>query len=103
VVASDADTLRMTLDDGRVVDYGLTGPIVPRFSEYRVFMLDLGRDLDQRVELLRDDKGIAEEKRSPIEIKMMRCNEDFPPVLPSQGPQARRSPVEECLKKAGSQ
>jgi hypothetical protein len=103
VVASEADTLRMTLDDGRVVDYGLTGPIVPGFHEYRVFMLDLGRDLDRRVELLRDDKTIAEEKRSPIAIKMMRCGEDFPPVLPSQGAQGRRSQLDECLKKAGSQ
>jgi hypothetical protein len=103
VVASVADTLRMTLDDGRVVDYGLTGPIVPGFPEYRVFMLDLGRDLDQRVELLRDDKRIAEEKRSPIEIKMMRCDEHFSPVLPSQGDQGRTSSLDECLKKAGSQ
>lgn len=103
VVASEADTLRMTLDDGRVVDYGLTGPLVPGFHEYRVFMLDLGRDLDQRLELRRDDRTIAEEKRSPAEIRMMRCDEDFPPVLPSQDSQGRRSPLDECLKKAGSQ
>ena len=103
VVTSEADTLRMTLDGGRVVDYGLTGPIVPGFPEYRVFMLDLGRDLDEQLELLRDDQTIAEEKRSPIEIKMMRCNEDFPPVLPSQSAQDPSSPLDECLKKAGSQ
>ena len=103
VVASEADTLRMTLDDGRVVDYGLTGPIVPGFPEYRVFMLDLGRDLDQRFELRRDDKTIAEEKRSPVEIRMMRCDEDYPPALPGQDSQGRRSQFDECLKRAGSQ
>jgi hypothetical protein len=100
VVASKADTLRMTLDDGRVVDYGLTGPLVPGFHEYRVFMLDLGRDLDQRLELRRDDKTIAEEKRSPAEIRMMRCDEDFTPVLPTQGSQGRKSPLEQCLERA---
>ena len=103
LVDSEADTLRMTLDGGRVVDYGLTGPIVPGFHEYRVFMLDLGRDLDQRLELRRDDKTIAEEKRSPFEIRMMRCDEDFPPVLPTQDSQGRRSQLDECVKKAGSQ
>jgi hypothetical protein len=103
IVASEADTLRTTLDDGRVVDYRLAGPIVPGFDEYRVFILDLGRDLDQRLELRRDDKTIAEEKRSPVEIRMMRCDEDFPPVLPTQGSQGGRSQLDECLKKAGSQ
>lgn len=100
ILASEADTLRMTLDDGRVVDYGLTGPVVPGFPEYRVFMLDLGPDLDQRLELRRDDKTIAEEKRSPIEIKMMRCDEDFPPVQPSQDAPGRKSPLDQCLEKA---
>jgi hypothetical protein len=100
VVASEADTLRMTLDDGRVVDYGLTGPIVPGFHEYRVVMLDLGRDLDQRLELRRDDKTIAEEKRSPVEIKMMRCEEDFPPALPSQDSPGGKSPLGQCLERA---
>jgi hypothetical protein len=100
VVTSEADTLRMTLDDGRVVDYGLTGPLVPGFHEYRVFMLDLGRDLDQRLELRRDDKTIAEEKRSPAEIRLMRCDEDIPPVLPSQDASGRKSPLDQCLEKA---
>jgi hypothetical protein len=103
IVASEADTVRMTLDDGRVVEYRLGGPIVPGFDEYRVFMLDLGRDLDQRLELRRGDKTIAEEKRSPVEIRMMRCDEDFPPVLPTQDSQGRRSQLDDCVKKAGSQ
>ena len=103
IVASEADTVRMTLDDGRVVEYRLAGPIVPGFDEYRVFMLDLGRDLEQRLELRRGDKTIAEEKRSPVEIRMMRCDEDFPPVLPTQYSQGRRSQLDDCVKKAGSQ
>lgn len=103
VVSSEADTLRITLDDGRVIDYRLTGPKVPGFDEYRIFMLELGRALDQRLELLRDGKTIAEEKRSPAEIMGMRCEEDFPPALPTQESQGRGSQRDDCLKRAGSQ
>jgi hypothetical protein len=97
VVDSKADELRMTLEDGRVVPYGLTGPLVPGFPRYRVFMLDLGRELYQRLELRLSDKVLAEETLSPDEIRLLRCTEVFPPVQPSQ---ARRSPVEECLQRA---
>jgi hypothetical protein len=100
VVASEADSLRMTLDDGRVANYALTGPVVPGFPKYRVFMLDLGRDLDRLLELRRDDKTIAEEKRSPVEIRMMRCEEDFPPALPSQDAPGEKSPLDQCLERA---
>lgn len=102
VLASRGDLLRMTLDDGRVVTYELDGPVVPGFSSYRVFMLDLGRDLYERLELVQGDKVIAEEKVSPAEIRMMRCNEDFPPAMPSADARERRSPLDECLKKARS-
>ena len=97
VVDSKAGELRMTLEDGRVVPYGLTGPLVPGFPQYRLFMLDLGRELYQRLELRLSDKVLAEETLSPGEIRLLRCTEVFPPMQPSQ---ARRSPVEECLRRA---
>jgi len=101
-VASGNDRLQVTTDDGRVATYGLTGPIVPRFPGYRVFMLDLGRSLYRRLELLAHDQVVAEEELFPAEIRSLRCNEG-PPVLPSQGSQGRRSPLHKCLEKAGSQ
>jgi len=100
VVSSEGDSLRLTLDGGRVVAYELTGPKVPGFPEYRVFMLDLGRDLDQQQELLRDGKTLAEERRSPEEMRMLRCEEDFPPALPSQDRLGQSTPVVDCFERA---
>jgi hypothetical protein len=101
VVASGNDRLQVTTEDGRVATYGLTGPVVPGFPGYRVFMLDLGRSLYRRLELLAHDKVVAEETLSPAEIRSVRCNEN-PPVLPSQDSQGRRS-LHKCLQRAGSQ
>jgi hypothetical protein len=101
-VASSNDRLQVTTDDGRVATYGLTGPVVPEFPGYRVFMLDLGRSLYRRLELLAHDQVVAEESLSPTEIRSLRCNEG-PPVLPSQGSQGRRSPLQKCVQRAGSQ
>jgi hypothetical protein len=98
LVASEADNLRMTLDDGRVEDIALTGPVVPDFPKYRVFMLDLDRDLYRRLELRRGDEVIAEEKVSDAEIRLMRCEDSGPPALPSQGEQRRH--VDQCLERA---
>jgi hypothetical protein len=104
VLASRADRLRMTLDDGRIVTYDLAGPLVPGLPDYRVFMLDLGRGLYERLELSQGEKVIAEERRSRAEIKMMRCQEDFPPVLPFSDSRSRRGngPLAECLDRAKS-
>ena len=104
VLASEGDQLRMTLDSGRVITYTLSGPLVPGFPDYRVFMLDLGRDLYERLELLRGDKVIAEEKKSPGEIESMRCFERFPvEEMPSSSSEIERSPLNQCLRKVGSQ
>lgn len=59
VVASKADALRITFDDGEVITYELAGPVVAGFPEYRVFMLDLGRRKPARLELLAKEKVIA--------------------------------------------
>ena len=59
VVASKADALRITFDDGEVITYELAGPVVAGFPEHRVFMLDLGRGLVARLELLAKEKVIA--------------------------------------------
>jgi len=98
VVASEADDLRLTLDDGRVEDVGLTGPVVPGFPKYRAFMLDLGRDLYRRIELRRDEQVIAEETVSPAEIGMTRCGEIVPPMLLSQNERNRE--FDQCLHRA---
>ena len=98
VVASQADDLRITLDDGREEDFALTGPVVPGFPKYRVFMLDLGRDLYRRLELRHDDKVIAEETQSPSEIRMTRCGEVDPPVHPSQSKATRE--FDQCVRRA---
>jgi hypothetical protein len=98
VVDAKADELRMTREDGRVVPYGLTGPLVPGFPRYRVFMLDLGRDLYRRLELRLSDKVLAKETLSPNEIRLLRCTEVVPPAMPSQ--ERRTSPLEQCLQRA---
>jgi hypothetical protein len=99
LVASEADDLRITLDDGRVEDAALTGPVVPGVPKYRVFMLDLGRDLYRRVELRRGGKVLAEEKVSDAVIRVMRCEDSGPPALPSQGEQSTHG--DRCVQRAG--
>jgi hypothetical protein len=99
VVASGNDRLQLTTEDGRVATYGLAGPVVPGFPGYRVFMLDLGRSLYRRLELLAHDRVVAEETLSMAEMRSLRCNEG-PPVLPSQDSQGRRTSPDKCLERA---
>ena len=99
VVASGNDRLRLTTEDGRESTYGLNGPAVPGFRGYRVFMLDLGRSLYRRLELLAHDQVVAEETLSAAQIRALRCNEG-PPVLPSQGSPSQRSPLHKCIPRA---
>jgi hypothetical protein len=99
VVASGNDSLRVTTEDGHVATYGVTGPVVPGFSDYRVFMLDLGRNLYRRLELLAHDRVVAEEMLLPAQIRSLRCNEN-PPVRPSQGSQDQRPPLNQCIQRA---
>ena len=70
LVASEADDLRITLDDGQVEDVALTGPVVPGFPKYRVLMLGLGGAQYRRLELRREGKVIAEENVPHAKIKM---------------------------------
>jgi len=99
VVASGNDSLRVTTEDGHVATYGVTGPVVPGFSDYRVFMLDLGRNLYRRLELLAGDHVVATETLSAAQIGALRCNEN-PPVLPSQDAHGQRSPLHRCIQRA---
>jgi len=101
VLPAKADLLRITFDGGREVTYKLAGPLVPGFPEYRVFMLDLGRGIETRLELFEGEKLIAEEKRSDLEIRRMRCNGQFPPPA-TMGAEAGKSPLYACLEKAGA-
>jgi hypothetical protein len=100
VVDSKADELRVTYDDGRLVPYGLTGPLVPGFPGYRVFMLDLGRSLYERLELRLSDKNLAEETLSRAQIQALRCSDEFPPALPGQEGSSRSSQLRECVQRA---
>jgi hypothetical protein len=100
VVAAVADDLRITLDDRRIQDFGLTGPLVPGFPKYRVFMLDLGRDVYEQLALRHDDKVIAEEKLPHDQIRFMRCAEEFPPVSPSQEQSGLSAQFLECVGRA---
>lgn len=104
VVASKADALRITFDDGQVVTYELTGPLVPGFPEYRVFMLDLGRGIEARLELLQKDGVIAEENRSRAEVEAMRCSEKtFPESFLAAGSEQEREKAwNACMKEADS-
>jgi hypothetical protein len=104
VVTSEADALRITFDDGRIVTYELAGPVVPGFHEYRVFMLDLGRGLDARLELLAKDKVIAEETRSRAELKSMRCGERLSPgpMPPTETPREREEAWKACMREKDS-
>jgi hypothetical protein len=99
VLASGNDTLRVTTEDGHVSTYEVTGPVVPGFSDYRVFMLDLGRNLYRRLELLAGDHVAATETLSAAQIGALRCNEN-PPVLPSQDAQGQNSPLHKCVQRA---
>lgn len=102
-VASEGDSLRMTLDDGRVVTYELSGPLVPGFRDYRVFMLDLGRDLSTRLELLEETEVIAEENQPRGVIRSMRCSEKYPVDMPRTPEDVEKSPLARCFARAGSE
>jgi hypothetical protein len=99
VLSAKADVLRVTFDDGRVASYRLNGPLVPGFPEYRVFMLDLGRMFETRVELFDGDEMIAEEKRTDAEIRLMRCDRQFPPTTPFPTDEREKS-LTKCLERA---
>jgi hypothetical protein len=104
VVPATADLLRITFDGGRVSSYKLDGPLVPGFPEYRVFMLDLGRGIETRLELFEGDKVIAEEKRSDAEIRRMRCWQTYPvDDMPRTPEEAEKSPLAKCFEKARSE
>ena len=104
VVSARADLLRITFDGGRVASYQLDGPLVPGFRKYRVFMLDLGRGIETRLELFEGDKLIAEEKRSDAEIRLMRCSNKYPvDDMPMTREEAGKSPLALCFEKARSE
>ena len=104
VFPARADLLRITFDGGRVASYKLNGPLVPGFHDYRVFMLDLGRGIETRLELFEGKKVIAEEKRSRAEIMAMRCSQKYPvDAMPRSREEAEKSPLALCFEKASSE
>lgn len=102
VVASKADALRITFDDGHAVTYALTGPLVPGYREYRVFMLDLGRGIETHLELLQEGRVIAEEKRSRAEVRGRRCSERAP-LSPFENEKEREMAWKACMREEDSE
>jgi hypothetical protein len=102
VVASKADALLITFDDGQVVTYELNGPFVPGYPGYRVFMLDLGRRIETHLELLHEGRVIAEEKRSRAEVRAMRCSERAP-LSPPEDEQERETAWMACMTEEDSE
>jgi hypothetical protein len=100
VVSAKGDSLRITFDGGRVATYGLDGPLVRGFPGYRIFMLDLGRGLDTRLALFAGEQLIAPEKRIDAELGPDRCGS--PPTAPTPSGESRKSPLAECLQRAGA-
>ncbi len=91
----------MTLDDGQVVTYELSGPLVPGFREYRVFMLDLGRDLSTRLELLHGTKVIAEEKQPRDVIEACAAWRSIRSTCSRNPEEVAKSPLAECMDESG--
>jgi hypothetical protein len=73
VVAARADELRIVFEDGRAARYPLVGPLVPGFPESRVFMLDLGRSLYEKIELLVGGKVLASETIPQWELCVLKA------------------------------
>jgi hypothetical protein len=69
-------------------------------SGLRVFMLDLGRGLYERIELRVSDKDIAEETLSRAQIRLLRCGDQVPPAIPGQEGMSKSSRPHECLQRA---
>jgi hypothetical protein len=89
VVSSDGEELRITNSSGMVRRYPLSGPVVPGFPEYRVFMLGLGRDDYVKLELLRAGVVVAEQELPPWVVQLRKCQPDKP-----------GDPLEECAGSA---
>jgi hypothetical protein len=71
VVSSKGEELRVTFRSGTAKRYPLTGPLVRGFPEYRVFLLELGREQHAKLELLRAGVVVAEDE-FPAELADLR-------------------------------
>jgi hypothetical protein len=89
VIASKGERLRLTLRSGTTKTYPLTGPLAPGFPEYRVFLLELGREQLLKVELLRAGVVVAQDE-VPAELA------DFRDCLANAAPDA----MQECVGSA---
>jgi hypothetical protein len=100
-VAANGDELRVVFEGGTSARYPLTGPLVPGFDDTRVFLLDLGERLYQRLELLDDDEVIASTDIPRREIEAQKCFQRFPLRSPPPTETAPRDPnpeLEACLR-----
>jgi hypothetical protein len=67
----------MTLDSGRVLTYTLSGPLVPGFPDYRVFMLDLAGPV--RAARLLTARRWSRREKAPRRNREHAVLERFPP------------------------
>jgi hypothetical protein len=93
-VSSSGDQLRIVFLDGKGARYPLRGPVVPGFPERRVFMVDLGQRLYQRLELLVDDETRASVDILREEIEAQLCHRRFPHPNPE---------LQACLRNASQE
>jgi len=93
-VSSSGDELRVTFLDGERRRYPLRGPVVPGFPESRVFMLDLGPRLYERLELFADGKVSASVDTPREEIEVQLCFRRFRVSTPE---------LRSCLRKAAEE
>ncbi len=105
VVASDADRIEITTEDGERRAYRLSGPLVPGSPE-RVFMVDLGDGTQRAIDVYRGDERIGHSEKSASVLAFEACarNVASPPmtVRPAAGEMRewdRR--LQDCMREHG--
>lgn len=97
-VPAEGNELRVVFLGGTSSRYPLRGPLVPGFDDARVFLLDLGERLVQRLELLEDGKLRASLDVPRQEIESQLCLRRFPAM--KTVPQEANPELVACLRNA---
>jgi hypothetical protein len=73
LVSAEADLLRIVFASDDPLRYPLTGPLLPGYPEWRVFMLGVGRRSYRRLELLQAGRVIAHADQVPRLVAEDHC------------------------------